>query len=86
MSDKEQLDDTPLRSIVMCRDCKHWLSRSREHLENLSREVSPKETWVYGVCPVLRQELDIEARGGWGGAMVDSVETPANFWCAFGEV
>jgi hypothetical protein len=73
--------------IVMCRDCKHWLTRHREHLENLSRDVSPKEAWVYGVCPVLPQELDIEAeaRGGWEGATVDSVETTANFWCAFGE-
>jgi len=77
---------TETKNVVMCRDCKHWLTRHREHLENLSRDVSPKEAWVYGVCPVLLQELAIDARGGWEGATVDSVETPANFWCAFGEV
>jgi hypothetical protein len=71
--------------VIHCRDCRHWLWPGIFDLNDYPRDRPVKGGWADGVCQELLAHLTIECTGGWNGCTVDSVETDANFWCAFGE-
>lgn len=76
---------SPMREVTLCRDCQHWHWPNRFNLDDYDRSRPPEDGWADGVCTVLRDNLSISCSGGWDGCTVDSVETDANFWCAFGK-
>ena len=70
-----------------CRDCRHWnaTTRTRESLAEYPRDKHPDDGWLDAVCKRIQHGTEITASGGWNGAIVDSVETDANFGCRFFE-
>jgi hypothetical protein len=72
-----------------CRDCKHWILKNKEsfrlELEAYPRDRKPEDGWLEAVCKRIQHGVTITASGGWSGATVDSVETDANFGCAYFE-
>ena len=78
----------PPPQFGLCRDCKHWLatSKTRETLENYSRSIHPDDGLVEGVCSRMETGVSISICSGWTRAVVDSIETDANFGCRLFEV
>jgi hypothetical protein len=70
-----------------CRDCRHWqaTATTRERLLQCPRDKHPDEGWLSAGCRRIQVGVEITASGGWDGAVVDSVETDANFGCRFFE-
>ena len=61
------------------------MTTSRDLEATYDRNMSPDNGWWGGVCKRLQNGITITASGGWDGAVVDSVETDANFACIYGE-
>jgi hypothetical protein len=76
-----------MNHFPQCRDCKHWMptAQTRDALVDYPRNRHPDDGWHDGVCVRLMTGIQITATGGWDGATVDSVETDANFGCAYFE-
>ena len=72
-----------------CRDCKHWMPRNKDafrlELKSYPHDRKPDDGWLEAVCKRIQRGVTITASGGWNGAVVDSVETDANFGCAYFE-
>ena len=74
-----------INGLVRCRDCRHWMTTNRDWEATYDRKTPPDKGWWDGVCKRLQSGITITASGGWGGAIVDSVETDGNFACIYGE-
>lgn len=69
--------------MIHCRDCKHWSTQTRRtEEEECPRDLPPGREWWYGVCPVLPGRIDVVIHGN---AVLDYIETDANFACTLGE-
>jgi hypothetical protein len=79
-ANKAEMGEMP--EIVLCRDCKHWECIDNSDLENYPRNIKPPDGWVDGFCSKLKNGLYVQA---YGGNHIETIETDANFWCAYGE-
>jgi hypothetical protein len=76
-----------MNHFPQCRDCKHWMPTAAvgEALASYPRDRRPEDGIFDAVCNRLKRGLEFTASGDWGRGTVDSVETDANFSCAYFE-
>jgi hypothetical protein len=68
---------------ITCRDCQHWHWPNTFDLADYPRDRPVIGGYADGVCTELKARLEISCSGGWDGCTINSVETDANFYCAF---
>lgn len=71
-----------------CRTCQYWGKKGcdDELLAQYPVNLAPRDWWLSRTCDVIRSfpgGIEIGVSGGWDGAIVDYVETDANFGCIF---
>jgi hypothetical protein len=64
--------------LIKCQDCKHWKIRSPENQPTNNK-------WKFGVCKRLQYGVLIIVKGEYQEAVVDRLETDANFACIYAE-
>jgi hypothetical protein len=72
--------------MILCHQCRYWRgNRFNVTIPEAAPLRPPQDEWRDGECPLLGSTLDIHASGGWDGATVDYIRTPASFGCVMGE-
>jgi hypothetical protein len=64
--------------LIKCQDCKHWKIRSPGNQPT-------NDKWKFGVCKRLQYGVLIIVKGEHQEAVVDRLETDANFACIYAE-